>query len=102
LPHKLPHAAQQTWASPEIIFDHSEVALNGNAIVRTRPIFWEWQGTQREPDYWPRLAVREGDWEARHNYRGQADSRRVCHFDGATAAGRALLAACLANDMLNE
>jgi len=63
LPHKLPHAAQQTWASPEIIFDHSEVALNGNAIVRTRPIFWEWQGTQREPDYWPRLAVREGDWK---------------------------------------
>ncbi len=25
--------------------------------------FWEWQGTKTEPDYWPRLVVREGDWK---------------------------------------
>ena len=38
-------------------------AFNGKDIVRTRPIFWEWLGTKTEPDYWPRLAVRDGDWK---------------------------------------
>lgn len=38
-------------------------ALKGGATKRTRPIFWEWLGTKTEPDYWPRLVVREGDWK---------------------------------------
>jgi N-acetylgalactosamine-6-sulfatase len=38
-------------------------ALQGKAITRTRPIFWEWLGNKTEPDWWPRLAVREGDWK---------------------------------------
>ncbi|MBN8421778.1 MAG: sulfatase-like hydrolase/transferase [Verrucomicrobia bacterium] len=38
-------------------------AFNGKATARTRPIFWEWLGTKAEPDYWPRLAVRDGDWK---------------------------------------
>ncbi len=38
-------------------------AIKGQAIRRTRPIFWEWLGTRAEPDWWPRLAVREGDWK---------------------------------------
>ena len=38
-------------------------ALEGKASVRTRPIFWEWTGKRAEPDWWPRLAVREGDWK---------------------------------------
>ena len=38
-------------------------AFQGKQIKRTRPIFWEWLGTKTEPDYWPRLAVREGDWK---------------------------------------
>ena len=38
-------------------------ALNGQPIQRTRPIFWEWTGKAAEPDWWPRLAVREGDWK---------------------------------------
>jgi arylsulfatase A-like enzyme len=38
-------------------------AFNGKAITRTRPIFWEWLGHASEPDYWPRLAVRDGDWK---------------------------------------
>ncbi len=37
--------------------------FEGKAIARTRPIFWEWTGTRTEPDWWPRLAVREGDWK---------------------------------------
>lgn len=38
-------------------------ALNGKAVARTRPIFWQWLGNKTEPDWWPRLAVREGDWK---------------------------------------
>ena len=38
-------------------------ALSGKAVSRTRPIFWEWRGATREPDWWPRLAVRDGDWK---------------------------------------
>ena len=38
-------------------------ALNGRDIARAKPVFWEWRGTDKEPDYWPRLAVREGDWK---------------------------------------
>lgn len=38
-------------------------AFKGTATPRTQPIFWEWLGTKTEPDYWPRLAVREGDWK---------------------------------------
>lgn len=38
-------------------------ALLGKSVLKTRPIFWEWRGTQAEPDWWPRLAVREGDWK---------------------------------------
>ena len=38
-------------------------AFCGQPVSRTRPLFWEWRGTQTEPDWWPRLAVREGDWK---------------------------------------
>jgi N-acetylgalactosamine-6-sulfatase len=38
-------------------------ALNGKSSPRTRPIFWQWRGPKSEPDYWPRLAVRDGDWK---------------------------------------
>lgn len=38
-------------------------AFTGKEIKRTQPIFWEWQGKATQPDYWPRLAVREGDWK---------------------------------------
>lgn len=38
-------------------------ALKGHAVKRTKPIFWDWRGTKKEPDCWPRLVVREGDWK---------------------------------------
>jgi arylsulfatase A-like enzyme len=38
-------------------------ALEGQPIDRTKPLFWEWRGTALEPDWWPRLAVREGNWK---------------------------------------
>ncbi|MEI6236051.1 MAG: sulfatase-like hydrolase/transferase [Planctomycetota bacterium] len=48
-------------------------AFEGKAIVRTRPIFWEWLGAKGEPDRWPRLSVREGDWKLTMT----ADAKRV-------------------------
>lgn len=38
-------------------------AFYGQKISRRRPVFWYWTGTRAEPDYWPRLAVRDGDWK---------------------------------------
>ncbi|QDU89708.1 Arylsulfatase [Pirellulimonas nuda] len=38
-------------------------ALRGEAPTRSRPVFWQWRGNQTEPDWWPRLAVRDGDWK---------------------------------------
>ena len=38
-------------------------AFEGHPVVRTKPLFWEWRGPNPEPDCWPRLAVREGDWK---------------------------------------
>jgi N-acetylgalactosamine-6-sulfatase len=37
--------------------------IQGQPSARTRPIFWQWNGRDAEPDWWPRLAVREGDWK---------------------------------------
>ncbi len=45
-------------------------ALRGEPVRRTRPLFWEWRGNDREPDWWPRLAVREGDWKLVMNHDG--------------------------------
>lgn len=38
-------------------------AFKGEALQRTRTIFWEWRGGGVAPDFWPRLAVRDGDWK---------------------------------------
>ena len=38
-------------------------ALQGGTAARTRPILWHWTGKGAEPDYWPRLAVRDADWK---------------------------------------
>jgi N-acetylgalactosamine-6-sulfatase len=38
-------------------------AWRGQPQARTRPIFWDWNGTERPPTNWPRWAVRDGDWK---------------------------------------
>ena len=48
-------------------------AFNGKEVARARPIFWEWRGNNTEPDWWPRLAVRDGDWKLAMTY----DAKRV-------------------------
>jgi N-acetylgalactosamine-6-sulfatase len=48
-------------------------AFNGQPVQRTRPIFWRWTGKAAEPDWWPRLAVRDGEWKLALT----ADAQRV-------------------------
>lgn len=48
-------------------------ALAGESIKRTRPIFWDWHTGNRTDDFWPNLAVREGDWKLAMTY----DAARV-------------------------
>ena len=38
-------------------------AFKGEPIQRTRPFFWRTNGDKKAPDFWPDLAVREGDWK---------------------------------------
>jgi N-acetylgalactosamine-6-sulfatase len=38
-------------------------ALKGQLVKRTKPIFWDWTGKAADPHWWPRLAVRDGDWK---------------------------------------
>ena len=37
-------------------------AFFGKEIRRTKPLFWEWQGSDAG-DNWPRLGIRDGDWK---------------------------------------
>jgi N-acetylgalactosamine-6-sulfatase len=48
-------------------------ALTDTAFRRTRPVFWRIAGNDKLPDYWPDLAVREGDWKLVTTF----DGRRV-------------------------
>ncbi len=48
-------------------------ALNGEPVIRTRPVFWLHTGKDAEPDWWPRLAVRDGEWKLLMTY----DAKRV-------------------------
>lgn len=48
-------------------------AFNGEAVKRTQPILWLHTGKKAEPDWWPRLAVRDGDWKLAMTY----DTKRV-------------------------
>lgn len=48
-------------------------AFKGEPIQRSCPIFWEWRFGNQSPDYWPNLAVRQGDWKLAMTY----DAKRV-------------------------
>jgi N-acetylgalactosamine-6-sulfatase len=38
-------------------------ALEGRSWKRTKPLFWDWRGSQTPAHCWPRWAVRSGDWK---------------------------------------
>jgi N-acetylgalactosamine-6-sulfatase len=46
-------------------------AFNGEAMQRTRPVFWRTNGDKKAQDFWPDLAVREGDWKLVTTFDGQ-------------------------------
>jgi N-acetylgalactosamine-6-sulfatase len=47
-------------------------ALKGESILRTRPIFWRTTyGNMKYPNFWPDLAVRDGDWKLVTTFDGQ-------------------------------
>jgi arylsulfatase A-like enzyme len=53
-------------ALPDIYAGDGEnmlAAWQGTSRARTRPIFWDWTGTERPATNWPRWAVRDGDWK---------------------------------------
>lgn len=46
-------------------------ALKGENILRTRSIFWRINGNKKDPNFWPDLAVRDGDWKLVTTFDGQ-------------------------------
>jgi N-acetylgalactosamine-6-sulfatase len=36
---------------------------DAHGVQRTRPIFWRNNGDKKNPNFWPDLAVRDGDWK---------------------------------------
>jgi N-acetylgalactosamine-6-sulfatase len=46
-------------------------AFTGQPVRRTRPIFWSWTGKAADPHWWPRLAVRDGEWKLLLTAEGQ-------------------------------
>jgi len=38
-------------------------ALKGESFERTKPIFWEWRGGDRQDYTWPSMGVRDGKWK---------------------------------------
>ena len=47
-------------------------ALKGESILRTRPIFWRTTyGNMKNPNFWPDMAVRDGDWKLVTTFDGQ-------------------------------
>jgi N-acetylgalactosamine-6-sulfatase len=46
-------------------------ALKGESVQRTRPIFWRINGNKKDPNFWPDLAVRDGEWKLVTTFDGQ-------------------------------
>ncbi len=46
-------------------------AFKGEPVLRTRAIFWRYNGIKSDPNFWPDLAVRDGDWKLVTTYDGK-------------------------------
>jgi arylsulfatase A-like enzyme len=58
-------AAVEVKLPSEFIADGENMlaAWRGQPVARAKPIFWDWNGTNRPQTNWPRWAVRDGDWK---------------------------------------
>jgi len=63
-------------------------AFNGDNKPRTRPVFWLHKGAKAEPDLWPRLAVRDGDWKLLMTYGAERVELHDLSSDRAEDFGR--------------
>jgi N-acetylgalactosamine-6-sulfatase len=63
-------------------------AFNGEMVKRTRLIHWINKGKRAEPDWWPRLAVRDGDWKLVMTFGGERVALHNLSSDRAEAAGK--------------
>jgi len=48
-------------------------AFRGKDHVRSTPVFWEWRAARPSDDFWPAMAVREGDWKLVKNEAGRVE-----------------------------
>jgi N-acetylgalactosamine-6-sulfatase len=48
-------------------------AFRGKDYVRSTPVFWEWRAARPSDDFWPSMAVREGDWKLVQNEAGRIE-----------------------------
>jgi arylsulfatase A-like enzyme len=46
-------------------------AFKGESVSRTLPIFWRVNGNKKDSNFWPDLAVRDGDWKLVTTFDGQ-------------------------------
>jgi arylsulfatase A-like enzyme len=65
-------------------------AFNGKPILRTRPIFWRIDGQKGSADFWPDLAVRDGDWKLVTTFDGKRVELHNLKTDRAEEAGNDL------------
>ena len=63
-------------------------ALKGESFHRTRPIFWRNNGNKKATDFWPDLAVRDGDWKLVTTFDGQRVELHELKANRAEDAGK--------------
>jgi N-acetylgalactosamine-6-sulfatase len=63
-------------------------SFHGELVKRTRPIHWISKGKRSEPDWWPRLAVRDGDWKLAMTFGGERVELHNLSADRSEAVGQ--------------
>jgi N-acetylgalactosamine-6-sulfatase len=66
-------------------------AFLGKPVTRTKPVFWECADVASGGDYWPRVAVRDGDWKLLMDRQG--GRRELYHLSEDRAEAREVGAA---------
>lgn len=83
-------AAAGVTPPPEAAIDGENLlaAFEGESTLRSKPVFWLHTGKSAEPDWWPRLAVREGKWKLVMNHGADRVELHDLDSDRAEEVGR--------------
>jgi N-acetylgalactosamine-6-sulfatase len=57
-------------------------AWEGKQHPRTKPIFWDWSGTDRPPTNWCRWSIRDGDWKLLTDGKERKELYRITEDEG--------------------